>query len=64
MLASFIIIPMIAILYAGLAPHGPNCGTSGQLDINPLMLLAERQGVVAADALISINVKSESDHEE
>ena len=34
--ASFIIIPMIAILYAGLAPHGPNCGTSGQLDINPL----------------------------
>lgn len=34
--ASFIIIPMIAILYAGLAPHGPDCGTSGQLDVNPL----------------------------
>jgi len=34
--ASFIIIPMIALLYAGLAPHGPDCGTSGQLDVNPL----------------------------
>ena len=29
-----------------------------ELDINPLMLLAEGQGVVAADALISINVKT------
>ncbi len=34
--ASFIIIPMIALLYAGLAPHGPDCGTSGALDVNPL----------------------------
>ena len=34
--ASFILIPMIALLYAGLAPHGPDCGQSGQLDINPL----------------------------
>ena len=33
--ASFIIIPMIALLYAGLAPNGPNCGSSGQLDVNP-----------------------------
>lgn len=34
--ASFIIIPMIALLYAGLAPNGPDCGTSGQLAINPV----------------------------
>jgi hypothetical protein len=34
--ASFILIPMIALLYAGLAPHGPDCGTSGQLAINPI----------------------------
>ncbi|MDJ0923521.1 MAG: cytochrome c [Acidimicrobiia bacterium] len=34
--ASFIIIPMVALLYAGLAPHGPDCGQSGQLAVNPL----------------------------
>lgn len=34
--ASFILIPMIALLYAGLAPNGPDCGTSGQLAINPV----------------------------
>jgi succinyl-CoA synthetase beta subunit len=33
-----------------------------ELDINPLMLLAEGQGVVAADALIRLNAKSTSDH--
>ena len=33
-----------------------------ELDINPLMLLAEGQGVVVADALISLNVKHGSDH--
>jgi hypothetical protein len=27
---------MIALLYAGLAPNGPDCGTSGQLAINPV----------------------------
>ena len=32
-----------------------------ELDINPLMLLAEGQGVVAADALISINGKHAND---
>lgn len=32
-----------------------------ELDINPLMLLAEGQGVVAADALISLNGKPASD---
>jgi len=31
-----------------------------ELDINPLMLLAEGQGVVAADALISLNTKQKS----
>ena len=30
-----------------------------ELDINPLMLLAEGQGVVAADALIILNVGSD-----
>jgi hypothetical protein len=34
--ASFIIIPMIALLYAGFSPNGPSCGTSGQLKINPV----------------------------
>lgn len=32
--ASFIIIPMMALLYASLAPNGPDCGASGQLAIN------------------------------
>jgi hypothetical protein len=33
--ASFVVIPLLALLYAGLSPHGPACGASGQLDINP-----------------------------
>jgi acyl-CoA synthetase (NDP forming) len=33
-----------------------------ELDINPLVLLAEGQGVVAADALIRLNAKPASDH--
>ncbi len=33
-----------------------------ELDINSLMLLAEGQGVVAADALISLNAEPTSDH--
>jgi acetyl-CoA synthetase len=32
-----------------------------ELDINPLMLLAEGQGVVAGDALIILNAESTSD---
>jgi acyl-CoA synthetase (NDP forming) len=32
-----------------------------ELDINPLMLMAEGQGVVAADALISLNMKQPND---
>ena len=39
--ASFVIIPMIALLYAGLAPNGPDCGASGQLAINPVTGEAE-----------------------
>jgi len=39
--ASFIIIPMIALLYAGSAPNGPDCGTSGQLAVNPVSGVAE-----------------------
>ena len=35
-----------------------------ELDINPLMLLAEGRGVVAADALISLNVNPSSEHAE
>jgi len=33
-----------------------------ELDINPLLLLAEGQGVVAADALISLREKAENTH--
>ena len=39
--ASFVLIPMIALLYAGLAPNGPDCGTSGQLAVNPVSGEAE-----------------------
>jgi len=35
-----------------------------ELDINPLMLLAEGQGVVAADALIILKAKSASNNAE
>ena len=34
-----------------------------ELDINPLLLLPEGQGVVAADALISLNAQSAEDSE-
>lgn len=39
--ASFIIVPIFALLYAGFAPNGPDCGTSGQLAINPVTGEAE-----------------------
>ena len=38
-----------------------NPSTIVELDINPLFLLAEGQGVVAADALISMDAKLASD---
>lgn len=40
-----------------------NASTIAELDINPLMLLAGDQGVVAADALISMYVKNENGSE-
>jgi acetyl-CoA synthetase len=44
---------------AGMVENDPS--SIIELDINPLMLLAEGQGVVAADALISLNAKPGSD---
>ena len=44
---------------AGFVEDDP--GAIAELDINPLMLLAEGEGVVAADALLSMNVKPEID---
>jgi hypothetical protein len=34
--AAFLIIPLLAVSYALLAPNGPNCGTSGALAIDPV----------------------------
>jgi succinyl-CoA synthetase beta subunit len=44
---------------AGMVENDPS--SIIELDINPLLLLAEGQGVVAADALISLNAKPMSD---
>lgn len=33
--AAFLVIPAIAVLYALLAPDGPACGESGQLEVDP-----------------------------
>jgi acetyl-CoA synthetase len=49
----------VILAVAGLVEDDPS--SIIELDINPLMLLAEGQGVVAADALISLNAKSTSD---
>jgi acetyl-CoA synthetase len=50
----------VILAVAGMVENDPS--SIIELDINPLMLLAEGQGVVAADALISLNVKPTSDH--
>ena len=50
----------VILAVAGMVENDPS--SIIELDINPLMLLAEGQGVVAADALISLNAKPESDH--
>lgn len=34
--AAFLLIPLLAISYALLAPNGPNCGSSGALAIDPV----------------------------
>lgn len=50
----------VVLAVAGMVEDDPS--SIIELDINPLMLLAEGQGVVAADALISLNAKPTSDH--
>jgi acyl-CoA synthetase (NDP forming) len=49
----------VILAVAGMVENDPS--SIIELDINPLMLLAEGQGVVAADALISLNVQPTSD---
>ncbi len=34
--AAFLVVPGIAILYALLAPDGPECGVAGQLEVDPV----------------------------
>jgi acyl-CoA synthetase (NDP forming) len=50
----------VILTVAGMVKNDPS--SIIELDINPLMLLVEGQGVVAADALIRLNPKSRSDH--
>jgi len=49
----------VILAVAGMVENDPS--SISELDINPLMLLAEGQGVVTADALISLNANSTSD---
>jgi acetyl-CoA synthetase len=49
----------VILAVAGMVESDPS--SIVELDINPLMLLADGQGVVAADALISLNPKPTSD---
>jgi acyl-CoA synthetase (NDP forming) len=49
----------VIMAVAGMVENDPS--SIIELDINPLMLLAEGRGVVAADALISLNAKPMSD---
>jgi len=39
--ASFVVLPMIAVLYALLTPDAPDCGAAGQLAIDPVTGVAE-----------------------
>jgi acetyl-CoA synthetase len=50
----------VILAVAGMVENDPS--SIIELDINPLMLLAEGQGVVAADALISLNAEPTSGH--
>ena len=34
--AAFVVVPFVAILYALIAPNGPDCGNAGSLDIDPV----------------------------
>jgi acyl-CoA synthetase (NDP forming) len=49
----------VILAVAGMVENDPS--SIVELDINPLMLLADGQGVVAADALISLNPKLKID---
>jgi acyl-CoA synthetase (NDP forming) len=49
----------VILAVAGMVEDDPS--SIIELDINPLMLLAEGQGVIAADALISLNAESTND---
>jgi len=49
----------VILAVAGMVENDPS--SIVELDINPLMLLAKGQGVVAADALISLNAEPTSD---
>jgi acyl-CoA synthetase (NDP forming) len=51
----------VILAVAGLVENDPS--SIIELDINPLLLLADGQGVFAADALISLNTKSAEDLE-
>jgi acyl-CoA synthetase (NDP forming) len=51
----------VILAVAGMVEDDPS--SIIELDINPLLLLAEGQGVVAADALISLNAEPTSDRE-
>jgi acyl-CoA synthetase (NDP forming) len=50
----------VILAVAGMVENDPSFIV--ELDINPLMLLAEGQGVVAADALICLNVEPTRNH--
>ncbi len=50
----------VILAVAGMVENDPSAVI--ELDINPLMLLAEGQGALAADALISLNANPTSDH--
>jgi acyl-CoA synthetase (NDP forming) len=50
----------VILAVAGMVENDPSAII--ELDINPLMLLAEGQGAVAADALISLSAKSASEY--
>jgi len=49
----------VILAVAGMVENDPS--SIIELDINPLMLLAEGQGVIVADALISLNAKPTND---
>jgi len=50
----------VILVVAGMVEQDPS--SIIELDINPLLLLAEGQGVVAADALINLNATSTNNH--